>query len=40
MNHIRQTLLYAGMAFVAAMCFSATAWSQGFDEPPAKQEAA
>ncbi len=40
MNHIRQTLLYAGMAWVAGMCFSLTASAQAPDEAPAKEKKA
>ncbi len=36
MNHIRHTLLYAGMTWVAAMGFTLTASAQDFDEPPVK----
>ena len=37
MNHIRQTLPYAGIVFVAAMCFSLTVAAQAPDEAPAKK---
>ena len=40
MNHIRQTLLYAGMAWVAGMCFSLSASAQAADEAPAKEKKA
>ena len=39
MNHIRKTLLYAGMAWAALACFSQTAPAQDADEPPAKGKA-
>ena len=38
MNHIRQILLFAGMAWVAGMCFSLTASAQAPDEAPAKEK--
>ncbi len=40
MNHIRQTLLYAGMAWLAGMCFSLSASAQAADEAPAKEKKA
>ena len=38
MNHIRYTLLYAGMAWVAGMCFSLNASAQGIDDAPAAKK--
>ena len=38
MNHIRPTLLYVAMAWIAGMCSSLTASAQDLDEPPAKDK--
>ena len=38
MSHIRQTLLYAGMAWVAGMCSSLTAFAQDPGEAPAAEK--
>ncbi len=40
MNHIRQKLFFAGMAWVAAMCFSFTVSAQDADEAPVKDKKA
>ena len=40
MNHIRQTLFYAGMAWIAGMCFSLECVGTGPDEAPAKEKKA
>src|SRR5208282_192351 len=40
MNQIRQTLLYAGMAWVTGTCFALTSAAQGLDDAPVKEKKA